>query len=136
MNPPAGSTFLLSFSLSRIIQSGSAYGKQTGKAAAGIALTDKLIKDNDPKTQKQLFAQAYNAQGVCYRSNKQPKDAILAFLHTHLIFNESADAHAESLYHLSQLWSEVSKADRAQDSKRLLREKYAGTFWEQKSRAE
>ena len=109
---------------------------ETGKAAAGIALTDKLIKDNDPKTQKQLFAQAYNAQGVCYRSNKQPKDAILAFLHTHLIFNESADAHAESLYHLSQLWSEVSKADRAQDSKRLLREKYAGTFWEQKSRAE
>ena len=109
---------------------------ETGKPAAGIALTDKLIKDNDPKTQKQLFAQAYNAQGVCYRSNKQPKDAILAFLHTHLIFNESADAHAESLYHLSQLWSEVSKADRAQDSKRLLREKYAGTFWEQKSRAE
>lgn len=109
---------------------------ETGKAVAGIALADKLIKDNDPKTQKQLFAQAYNAQGVCYRSNKQPKDAILAFLHTHLIFNESADAHAESLYHLSQLWNEVSKADRAQDSKRLLREKYAGTFWEQKSRAE
>ncbi|MBT4694754.1 MAG: hypothetical protein HOB73_15565 [Planctomycetaceae bacterium] len=108
----------------------------TGKAAAGIALTDKLIKDNDPKTQKELFAQAYNAQGICYRSNKQPKDAILAFLHTHLIFNESADAHAESLYHLSQLWTEVSKADRAQDSKRLLREKYPGTFWEQKSRAE
>jgi tetratricopeptide (TPR) repeat protein len=109
---------------------------ETGKAIAGIALTDKLIKDNDPKTHKQLFAQAYNAQGVCYRSNKQPKDAILAFLHTHLIFNESADAHAESLYHLSQLWSEVSKADRAQNSKRLLREKYAGTSWEQKSRAE
>ena len=109
---------------------------ETGKAVAGIALADKLIKDNDPKTQKQLFAQAYHAQGVCYRSNKQPKDAILAFLHTHLIFNESADAHAESLYHLSQLWNEVSKADRAQDSKRLLREKYAGTFWEQKSRAE
>ena len=109
---------------------------ETGKAVAGIALADKLIKDNDPKTQKQLFAQAYNAQGVCYRSNKQPKDAILAFLHTHLIFNESADAHAESLYHLSQLWNEVSKADRTQDSKRLLREKYAGTFWEQKSRAE
>jgi len=109
---------------------------ETGKAAAGIALTDKLIKDNDPKTQKQLFAQAYNAQGVCYRNNKQPKDAILAFLHTHLIFNESADAHAESLYHLSQLWSEVSKADRAQDSKNLLKERYGGTFWEQKSRAE
>jgi tetratricopeptide (TPR) repeat protein len=109
---------------------------ETGKAVAGIALTDKLIKDNDPKTQKQLFAQAYNAQGVCYRNNKQPKDAILAFLHTHLIFNESADAHAEALYHLSQLWSEVSKADRAQASKRLLREKYAGTFWEQKARAE
>jgi tetratricopeptide (TPR) repeat protein len=109
---------------------------ETGKAAAGIALTDKLIKDNNPKTQKQLFAQAYNAQGVCYRRNKQPKDAILAFLHTHLIFNESADAHAESLYHLSQLWGEVSKADRAQESKSLLQNKYAGTFWEQKSRAE
>jgi len=109
---------------------------ETGKAAAGIALTDKLIKDNNPKTQKQLFAKAYNAQGICYRRNKQPKDAILAFLHTHLIFNESADAHAESLYHLSQLWGEVSKADRAQESKDLLRSKYAGTFWELKSREE
>jgi tetratricopeptide (TPR) repeat protein len=109
---------------------------ETGEAEAGIALTNKLIKDNDPKTQKQLFAQAYNAQGVCYRRVKKPKEAILAFLHTHLIFNESADAHAESLYNLSELWSEVSKADRAQDSKRLLQFKYAGTFWEKKSRAE
>jgi len=109
---------------------------ETGKPAEGIALANVLIKDNDPKTQKPLFAQAYNAQGICYRSSQKPKDAILAFLHTHLIFNESPDAHAEALFHLSQLWDEVNKADRAQDTKRLLREKYAGTYWEQKSRSE
>ncbi|MBK95019.1 MAG: hypothetical protein CMJ79_04805 [Planctomycetaceae bacterium] len=107
---------------------------ETGKAAEGIAVVEKIIADNDPKTQKTLFAQAYNAQGVCYRASNQNKDAILAFLHTHLIFNQNADAHAESLYHLTQLWEAESKADRAASTKSLLREKYTGTFWEQKLR--
>ncbi len=107
---------------------------ETGKAQEGIAAVEKIITDNDPKTQKTLFAQAYNAQGVCYRSSSQNKDAILAFLHVHLIFNQNQDAHAEALYHLTQLWEAESKADRAASTKSLLREKYAGTFWEQKLR--
>lgn len=107
---------------------------ETGKAAEGIAVVEKIIADNNPKTQKKLYAQAYNAQGVCYRKNNQNKDAILAFLHTHLIFNQDPDAHAESLYHLTQLWEEESKADRASGTKTLLQQKYAGTFWENKLR--
>jgi len=107
---------------------------ETGKAAEGIAAVEKIIADNDPKTQKKLYAQAYNAQGVCYRKSNQNKDAILAFLHTHLIFNQDPDAHAESLYHLTQLWEAESKADRASSTKTLLQQKYAGTFWENKLR--
>ena len=107
---------------------------ETGKAAEGIAAVEKIIADNDPKTQKKLYAQAYNAQGVCYRKSNQNKDAILAFLHTHLIFNQDPDAHAESLYHLTQLWEAESKADRASSTKTLLQQKYTGTFWENKLR--
>lgn len=107
---------------------------ETGKASEGLAAVEKIIKDNNPNTQKKLYGQAYNAQGVCYRKNNQNKDAILAFLHTHLIFNQDADAHAEALYHLTQLWEAESKADRASDTKTLLQQKYAGTFWENKLR--
>ena len=107
---------------------------ETGKAAEGITAIEKIISDNNPKTQKKLYAQAYNAQGVCYRKNNQNKEAILAFLHTHLIFNQDPDAHAESLYHLTQLWEAESKADRASSTKTLLQQKYAGTFWENKLR--
>lgn len=107
---------------------------ETGKASEGITVIEKIIADNNPKTQKKLYAQAYNAQGVCYRKNNQNKDAILAFLHTHLIFNQDPDAHAESLYHLTQLWESESKADRASSTKTLLQQKYAGTFWENKLR--
>ncbi len=107
---------------------------ETGKAAEGIVAVEEIIADNDPKTQKKLYAQAYNAQGVCYRKSNKNKDAILAFLHTHLIFNQDPDAHAESLFHLTQLWEAESKADRASGTKTLLQQKYAGTFWENKLR--
>ncbi len=107
---------------------------ETGKAAEGIAIVEKIIADNDEKTQKKLFAQAYNALGVCYRKNNQDKDAILAFLHTSQIYNQDPDTHAEALYHLTQLWEAQSRADNAAAVKSLLREKYAGTFWENKLR--
>ena len=107
---------------------------ETGKPAEGIEIAEKIIAANDEKSQKKLFAQTYNALGVCYRKANQDKDAILAFLRTHVIFNQDPDAHAESLYHLTQLWEADGKADRASATKSLLREKYAGTFWDNKLR--
>jgi tetratricopeptide (TPR) repeat protein len=101
---------------------------ETGKADEGIALVQDLINKNDPQDSV-LFARAYNAQGRCYLKQNKPKDAVLAFLHTDVLFYNDAEAHAEALYYLSKLWSDINKSDRAIAARSTLRERYAGSIW-------
>lgn len=103
---------------------------ETGKSAEGIAIAQNVIDKNDSQQDPALFGRAYNAVGVCHLKANRSKDALLAFLHTDLLFYQDADAHAEALYHLSQLWREANKADRAQDARNTLNERYLGSSWQ------
>ena len=104
----------------------------TGRFKEGLQLVEKIIKDNDPKTQQKVMAQAYNAQGVCYLANSQPKDALIAYLHTSELFYQDPDTHAEALYQLSKLWELVKKSGEANRARGLLRERYGDSVWAQK----
>jgi tetratricopeptide (TPR) repeat protein len=101
---------------------------ETGKADEAVTLLQDLINKNDPQD-SQLFARAYNALGRCYIKQSKPKDAVLALLHTDVLFYSDADAHAEALYFLSKLWSDINKSDRAIAARSTLRERYAGSVW-------
>jgi tetratricopeptide (TPR) repeat protein len=101
---------------------------ETGKAEDGVAALVDLIGKNDPQDSV-LFARAYNALGRCYLKLNKPKDAVLALLHTDVLFYSDADAHAEALYQLSKLWNDVNKSDRAIAARNTLRERYAGSIW-------
>jgi tetratricopeptide (TPR) repeat protein len=101
---------------------------ETGKPEEAITLLQDLIDKNDPQDTA-LFARAYNALGRCYLKLNKPKDAVLALLHTDVLFYSDADAHAEALYHLSKLWSDINKSDRAIAARSTLRERYAGSIW-------
>lgn len=101
---------------------------ETGKPEDGIAQLQDLIRKNDPQDTA-LFARAYNALARCYMKQGKPKDALLALLHTDVLFYADADSHAEALYHLSKLWNEVNKSDRAIAARTTLRERYAGSVW-------
>jgi tetratricopeptide (TPR) repeat protein len=101
---------------------------ETGKAETGVGLLQDVISKNDPQDIA-LFARTYNALGKCYLKLNQPKDAVLAFLHTDVLFYNDADAHAEALYHLSKLWIDVKKSDRAVAARNTLKERYAGSVW-------
>lgn len=101
---------------------------ETGKAEEGVKLLEAIIKDNDPQDAA-LFARTYNALGRCQLKLNKPKDALLAFLHTEILFAGEADAHAEALYHLSKLWGDLNKSDRAVTARTTLRERYSGSVW-------
>jgi tetratricopeptide (TPR) repeat protein len=102
---------------------------ELGNPDQGLTTVESIIRDNDPQGNAELFARAYNAQGLCHLKADRPKDALLAFLHVDLLFNSDYDAHAQSLYYLSQLWTTVGRSDRAVASRSLLKSRYAGTVW-------
>ena len=104
----------------------------TGQMEQGLKLAEQIIKDNDPKTQQKVMAQAYNAQGVCYLANNRPQDALIAFLHTSELFYQDPDTHAEALYQLSKLWEVVKKSGEANRARGLLRERYGDSVWAKK----
>ena len=105
---------------------------ETGQIAEAIAALDVIIKDGEPLAEKDLFARVYNARGAAFRQADQPKDAVLAYLHTDKLFNQNEDAHAEALYYLSQLWEQLNKSDRAKQDRQLLRTRYGDSVWAKK----
>jgi tetratricopeptide (TPR) repeat protein len=101
---------------------------ETDKVDEAVSLVQDTIDKNDSQDAL-LFARLYNALGRCYLKQNKPKDAVLAFLHTDMLYQADADAHAEALYYLSKHWTDINKADRANAAKNTLRERYAGSVW-------
>lgn len=104
---------------------------QTGEIDAAVKRLQDVIRTND-STNVELFGRAYNGLGVSHLKAGRPEDALLAFLHVDLLFSKSAEAHAESLFYLNQLWTTVKKPDRAVSAKNRLQQQYGGTVWASK----
>lgn len=101
---------------------------ETGKAEAALAMAQGLI-DKHEASDAVLFARAYSALGRSYRKLNKPKEALLAYLHVDLLYSTDAESHAESLYHLSKLWTEINKGDRAAEAKATLDQRYPTSPW-------
>ena len=93
-----------------------------------VTMIEDIIAKNDPQD-AELFARAYNALGDAHRKLNQPEDALLAYLHTHVLFFSHSDAHAEALYRLVNLWTDQNQNDRALESRNLLRTRYSNSRW-------
>ena len=59
----------------------------------------------------------------------KPKEAILAFLHTEVLYSSDADTAAEAQYYLSKLWDEIHNPDRANRARNTLQSTYGGSRW-------
>ncbi len=68
----------------------------------------------------------YNAQGASYEAGGDNEGAIMAYLHTHLMFSAQPDAHAEALKRLIELWPLVGNPDRAAAARQELQQRYPG----------
>jgi tetratricopeptide (TPR) repeat protein len=94
-----------------------------GQQETALDMIDKVIAQADSEDHE-LLAEAYNARGAAYRANKQPKDALLAYLTVHLVYFNSPQNHIEALQNLVELWNEVQKPERSAEAARILRDRY------------
>jgi tetratricopeptide (TPR) repeat protein len=100
----------------------------TGRAEEGIKLIHDLIAKNDPND-PDLFGRAYNALGACHLQAGEVKEALLAYLHTDVLYFTNQQAHPEALYHLAKLWEKVNRSDRAVRARSLLQSRYPSSRW-------
>jgi len=100
----------------------------TGRHEEGITIIEDLIAKHDPNDAS-LFGRAYNALGACYLKVGKTQEALMAYLHTDVLFFTDGESHAEALYHLTKLWAAVNKSDRAVEAGNTLRSRYPGSRW-------
>lgn len=96
-----------------------------GKGKEGLQLVDQLINELNP-TDIEMAARIYNAQGASCEAAGDIEGAILAYLHTHLMFSGQADAHAKALGRLVELWPKVGRTERAAQARQELQQRYPG----------
>ncbi len=96
---------------------------EAGQSDEAIKLVEEVIDKGNPE-QADLYAQAYNAQGLAYRKAGRNQDALLAYLHVDVLYFTSAKEHIEALENLIELWEEVQQPERADEATQILQERY------------
>jgi tetratricopeptide (TPR) repeat protein len=96
-----------------------------GQGAEGLKMVGELIAQLSP-TDTEMAARIYNAQGASYEASGDKEGAVMAYLHTHLMFATQPDAHAEALKKLTELWPQIGKPERAAQARQELQERYPG----------
>lgn len=72
---------------------------------------------------------AYNTLGDCLRAAGRPKDALLAYLHTDLLYSKDKEQHPRALAAIAQLWRELKNDGRADEVMQKLRQEYPQSPW-------
>lgn len=98
---------------------------KSGKSAEGLKLVQGLIAELNPDD-IEMAARIYNAQGASFEASGDNEGAILAYLHTHLMFSSQPDAHADALLRLIELWPQVGQPQRAAEARGELQQRYPG----------
>ena len=101
---------------------------ELGRAKDALPTLREAI-DQAPADQFLILAQGYNALGAAHLKLQQPKFALDAYLHVALMFNQFPDQHAEALYHLKDLWTQLKKPESAKQAAELLKSRYAASPW-------
>lgn len=98
---------------------------------ASQKIIDQVIETATPADSR-VQAEAYLRQGdVMQAEGKNPKAAIIAYLHVDVIpeFAAERDLHAEALYQLARLWPTAGEAERGADAASRLKTQYPTSNW-------
>jgi tetratricopeptide (TPR) repeat protein len=95
------------------------------KGDDALRLVNTLIGQLD-SSDSEMASRIYNALGATYEAQGDHEGAVLAYLRTHLLFSGQADAHAEALSRLVELWPKVGSPERANEARQELQQRYPG----------
>lgn len=101
---------------------------ESGKADVVLKEVEGIIAKIDPE-QKNLLALAYNIRGLLHRKLGQDKEALMDYLHVEVLYSANADAHAEALAALADLFAKTQQTERANRAKQTLLENYPHSPW-------
>ncbi|MEZ6133589.1 MAG: hypothetical protein R3C53_01635 [Pirellulaceae bacterium] len=104
---------------------------EQGESQQALDKLNAMVQKYD-STDQGLFARINNAKGACYQKLDKPQQALLSYLQTDLLFFTEPEAHAESLYHLKNLWPTNGNPSRAADAQARLVSRYASSTWANK----
>jgi len=74
-------------------------------------------------------AAAYNTLGDCLRAANRPKDALLQYLHTDLLYAKNKEEHPRALYHIQSLFRQLKQDGRADEFAQRLKQEYPRSPW-------
>jgi tetratricopeptide (TPR) repeat protein len=94
--------------------------QQYDPAQAAVRAVIQAADPEDAPTQ----ALAHNTLGDCLRAAGKPKDALLAYLHTDILYPQDQEQHARALAQIAGLWRTLKQDDRADEVVERLREEY------------
>ena len=87
-----------------------------------------VIKATSPED-VQAQSAAYNTLGDCLRAAGKPKDALLAYLHTDLLYAKDKEQHPRALANAAQIFRELKRDDRADELLQRLKQEYPQSPW-------
>jgi predicted negative regulator of RcsB-dependent stress response len=97
---------------------------------AGEKKYDEAVKELERIGQESVAEDAefqalvFNALGAAYEKAGKAKEAVLAYLHTDILFSSARTEHIKALQALSRLWKTNQRADRSEDIDKRLKELY------------
>lgn len=102
--------------------------KNYEEALKVIATAIEALSSDDSEP----MAEAFILRGDCLQAQGKPKEAILAYLAVHVLFEKERELHARALFHLAALWPKFDQPDRGDQAKKTLVDHYPTSEWAKK----
>lgn len=100
----------------------------TKKYKEAEALVREVIQANPPEDAASQ-APAYNTLGDCLRAANKPKEALIAYLHTDMLYRKNREEHPRSLYEIAAMFRILKQDSRADEFTQRLKQEYPRSPW-------
>ena len=89
----------------------------------------RAVIKSSPAEDSAAQSLAYNTLGDCLLAADKQKEALLAYLHTDLLYAKDKEQHPKALAQIAQLWRKLKNDDRADEVIQRLKRDYPKSPW-------